>query len=189
MPSLLDLVNDTLSELGRLPVSEIGNSPDAIAVTRKIFSLYKEVLLDYNWNFAVVYVANYSPETINFSPDFVYSYQLPGNYGKFFKWATTGAQWPIYEIVDGLMLANTLPIQYYYIANDIPFENWPPLVARQLVLYVAAKVSPTMTNNLNLSKYLYEQYKDARTKAILENDMERSVTSTPYNEFNRITFV
>jgi len=189
MPSLLDLTNRTLSELGRLPVEAVTDSPDAQVVQNKLIELAPEVLLDYNWNFAVIYVANYSPETINFSPDFVYSYQLPGNFGKFFKWASTGAQWPSYEILDGLMLANTLPIQYYYIANDVPFEFWIPLVARMLVLYAAAKCSPTLTNNIQLTAYLEGEYMKIRTKAILENDMERSVMSTPYNDFDRITFV
>jgi hypothetical protein len=189
MPSLLDLVNRTLLELGRLRVSAITDSPDAEAATEKLLELAPEVLLDYNWNFAIVYVQNFSPETTNFSPDFVYSYQLPGNYGKFYRWATTGAQWPYYAIVDGMMLANTLPIQYYYIANDIPFEAWEPLVARQLVLYAASKLAPTLTNNLQLTGYLENEYMKARTKAILENDMERSVMSTPYNDFDRITFI
>ncbi len=189
MPSLLDLTNRTLSELGRLSVIAITDSPDAVYVSNKILELYQEVLLDYNWNFAVVYVANYSPETTNFSPDYVYSYQLPGNYGKFFKWATTGAQWPLYAIIDGMMLANTLPIQYYYIANDVAFESWTPLVARALVLYAAAKSAPTLTNNIQLANYLENEYMKARVKAILQNDMERSVSSTPYNDFDRITFV
>lgn len=189
MPSLIDLTNRALSELGRLPVQAITDSPDSVAVSNKILELYQEVLLDYNWNFAVVYVANYSPETTNFSPDYVYSYQLPGNYGKFFKWATTGAQWPIYAIIDGLLLANTLPVQYYYIANDVPFEKWTPLVARQIVLYAAAKASPTLTNNEKLTAYLENEYGKARIKAIQQNDMERSVGATPYNDFDRITFV
>jgi hypothetical protein len=189
MPSLLDLTNRALSELGRLPVVRIENSDDAIYVSNKILELYKEVLLDYNWNFAVVYVENFSPETTNFSPDYVYSYQLPGNYGKFYKWATTGAQWPIYAIIDGMMLANTLPIQYYYIANDVDFSVWPPLVARMLVLYAAAKTAPTLTNNVSLTTYLESEYLKMRSKAILQDDMERSVMSTPYNDFNRITFV
>jgi len=189
MPSLLDLTNRSLSELGRLPVVNVDNSQDAQYVQNKILELYKEVLLDYNWNFAVFYVANYSPETNNFSPDYVYSYQLPGNYGKFFKWASTGAQWGIYAIVDGLLLANTLPVQYYYIANDVPFEVWPPLVSRQLVLYAAAKCSPTLTNNVNLTAYLEREYRLIRTQAIQQNDMERSVSSTPYNDFDRVTFV
>lgn len=189
MPSLLDLVNRTLSELGRMSVQQVTDSPDAEAVQNKIIELAPEVLLDYNWNFAIVYVENSSPLTVNFSPDYVYSYQLPGNYGKFFKWATTGAQWPYYAIWDGMMLANTLPVQFYYIANDIPFVDWPPLVARQLVLYAACKTAPTLTNNLQLTGYLEKEYEKARVKAILWNDMERSVMSTPYNDFDRITFV
>lgn len=189
MPSLLDLTNRALSEIGQLPVETISDSNSSLVVSNKILELYREVLLDYNWNFAVVYVADYSPETVNFSPDYVYSYQLPGNYGKFFKWADTGSQWPIYAIWDGLLLANTLPVQYYYIANDVPFEVWPPLVARLLVLYAASKCAPTLTNNLQLATYLYKQYEDARNKAIIENDMERSVMSTPYNDYDRITFV
>lgn len=189
MPSLLDLTNRALSELGKLPVTNVTDSDSALFVQNKILELYQEVLLDYNWNFAVVYVANYSPETTNFSPDYVYSYQLPGNYGKFFKWATTGAQWPLYAIIDGLLLANTLPVQYYYIANDVPFEFWPPLVARQLVLYAASKCAPTLTNNVALTGYLEKEYEKARVKAITQNDMERSVMSTPYNDFDRVTFV
>lgn len=190
MPSLIDLTNRTLAELGQLPIEALSTeTPNAQVVTNKLLELSQEVLLDYNWNFAVVYVANYSPLTINFSPDYVYSYALPGNYGKFFQWASTGSQWPLYAIWDGMLLANTLPVQYYYIANDIPFEVWPPLVARTLVLYAAAKCSPTLTNNVQLTKYLEEEYLKVRDKAIKQNDMERSVQSTPYNDFNRITFV
>jgi hypothetical protein len=147
------------------------------------------VLLDYNWNFAVVYVANYSPETTNFSSDFVYSYQLPGDYGKFFQWAYTGSDWPTYAIWDGMLLANTLPIQYYYISKDIPFEFWPPLVARQLVLYAACKACPTLTNNMQLSEYLEKEYMKARIKAIQENDNERSISRYRYGDFDRVTFI
>lgn len=189
MPSLLDLTNRALSEIGKLPVVAITDNFAAQYVSDKIFELYQEILLDYNWNFAVTYVANYSPLTTNFSPDYVYSYQLPGNYGKFFKWASTGAQWPLYAIIDGMLLANTLPVQYYYIVNDLPFQFWPPLVARMLVLYVAAKSAPTLTENVGLTKYLESEYEKMRTKAILQNDMERSVMSTPYNDFDRTTFV
>ena len=72
MPSLLDLVNRTLSELGRMSVQQVTDSPDAEAVQNKIIELAPEVLLDYNWNFAIVYVENSSPLTVNFSPDYVY---------------------------------------------------------------------------------------------------------------------
>jgi hypothetical protein len=126
---------------------------------------------------------------VNFSPDYVYAYQLPGNYGRFFKWATTGAQWPLYAIWDGQLLANTNPVQYYYIANDIPFVNWPKLPARALVQYAAFMCAPTSTNNVALVKELEDRYKVAMANAIRQNDMERSVRSTPYNDFQRLTLV
>lgn len=189
MPSLLDLVNATLNELGRLPVTAITDGDDSQAIANKITLLAPEILLDYNWNFAVTYVANYSPLTTNFSPDYIYSYALPGNYGKFFKWASTGAQWPNYAIIDGMMLANTLPIQYYYIANDTPFSVWPPLVVRTLVLYAASKIAPAMTNDRSLMAFLEKEYYLKRIDAIRQNDMERSIMSAPYNDFDRVTFV
>lgn len=189
MPSLLSLVNDTLLQLGKLPVQNVTDSEIAQFVQAQILSVYQEVLLAYEWNFAVVYVANYSPMTVNFSPDYVYAYQLPGNYGRFFKWATTGAQWPLYAIWDGQLLANTNPVQYYYIANDIPFVNWPKLPARALVQYAAFMCAPTSTNNVSLVKELEDRYKAAMANAIRQNDMERSVRSTPYNDFQRLTLV
>lgn len=189
MPSLLSLVNNTLLQLGKLPVTQVTDSEVAEFVQAQILALYKEILLAYEWNFAVVYVANYSPMTVNFSPDYVYAYQLPGNYGRFFKWATTGAQWPLYAIWDGQLLANTNPVQYYYIANDIDFQFWPELPARALVQYAAYMCAPTTTNNVELTKGLWERYQLALSNAIRQNDMERSVMSTPYNDFNRITFV
>jgi hypothetical protein len=189
MPSLIQLVNYTLAELGRPSVSATTDTPESEYVTAKIFELYKEVLLEYNWSWAIVYINDSSPLSVNFSPDYVYSYALPGDFGKFYKWATTGAQWPIYAFVDGMLLANTLPVQYYYIVNDAAFEVWTPLVSRMLVLYVAAKSAPTLTNNLQLCAYLENEYVKMRTRAILQDDMERSVQTTPYNDFDRITFV
>lgn len=194
MPSLLDLTNYALAELGRPNVTTIdpldpSTSPDAIYVSNKIIELYKEVLLDYEWNFAVVFVQDYSPLTTNFSVDYVYSYALPGDFGRFFQWAYTGADWPIYAFMDGMLLANTLPVQYYYIRSDVPFEFWPPLVARMLVLYAACKSCPSLTNDVKLTAYLKEEYREMRMKAITQQDMERSVVGTRYNDFDRINFV
>lgn len=189
MLTLLDLTNRALSELGRLSVNAIDNSPDAETVSEKILELAPEVLLEYNWNWAVQYVADYSPVTNNPTPDFVYAYALPGNYGKFFRFASTGADWPIYAIQDQQLLVNTLPVQYYYIVNSTSFDIWPPLVARTLVLYAAAKCALTLTNNIQLTGYLENEYVKMRTRAIQQDDMERGIVSTPYNDFQRITFV
>lgn len=189
MPSQLQLVNRCLSELGRLPVVAITDSPDALYVNAKINELFPEVLLEANWNFAVKYITDDAPLTTIFSPDFSYTYQLPGDFGKFFKWAATGSQWPIYEFADGYLLAQVKPVQYYYIVNQCDPVVLTPLFSRALILYAAAKSAPTLTNNVNLSNYLEKEYMKALTKAILQNDMERSVTTTPYNDFDRITYV
>jgi hypothetical protein len=189
MPSLLQLVNNCLSELGRLPVVAINDSDDARYVSAKIIALFPEVLLEANWVFATRYVNDDAPLTTEFSPDFSYAYQLPGDFGHFFKWASTGAQWPIYQFADGMLLAQTRPVQYYYIVNICDYTVLPPLFARALILYAAAKSAPTLTNNVQLTTYLEKEYMKILTKAILQNDMERSVVETPYNDFNRITYV
>lgn len=189
MPSQLQLVNRALSELGRLPISAISDSPDAQYVAAKINELFPELLQETTWNFCVVYREDSTPLTTNFSPDFVYTYQLPGDFGQFFKWASTGSQWPSYEFTDNLLLAQTLPVQYYYITNQPAFEVLTPLFSRALILYAAAKSAPTLTNNVNLTAYLEKEYMKAITKAILQNDTQRSIQSTPYNDFDRITFV
>lgn len=189
MPSFLELVNRTLSELGRLPVQALSDSDDAVYVGRKIDELYPEVLLDCNWTWAIKYRTDDTPLTVSISPDYIYTYQLPGDFGKFYKWAMTGAQWPIYEFINNFLCAQTRPIQYYYIVNQASYENLTPLFARALVLYAAAKSAPTLTNNVSFAGYLEKEYEKSRIKAILENDMERSVQQMPYNDFNRITYV
>jgi hypothetical protein len=189
MPTQLQLINRTLSELGKLPVTAINDGYDAQYVANKLAELLPELLLEYNWNFAVKYITDDSPLVLEFSPDYSYTYQLPGDFGHFFKWAATGSQWPIYQFTDGYLLAQVKPVQYYYIVNTCAYEVLPPKFARALVLYTAAKSAPTITNNVNLTQYLEKEYEKALAKSILQNDMERSISTTPYNDFDRITFV
>ena len=189
MPTHLQLVNRTLSELGRPSVAAIDESPDAQQASAKIYELAPELYLVYNWSFLVVFTQDSTPLTFNFSPDFIYTYQLPGNFGHFFKWQATGSQWPIYEFAGGYFLAQTLPVGYYYIVNQADPTVYPPLFARALVLYAAAKLSPTLTNNVPLTQYLEKEYEKMIEKAITSDDMLNPHFATPYNDFNRITFV
>ena len=82
-----------------------------------------------------------------------------------------------------------LPVGYYYIVNQAAPEVYTPLFARALVLYAAAKLAPTLTNNVQLTTYLEGQYEKMIAKAITQDDMENPHFATPYNDFNRITFV
>jgi hypothetical protein len=190
MPTQLQLVNRTLSELGRLSVSSIDESPDAEQANAKLLELAPELYELYNWSFLVKYIFDNTPLTANFSPDYNYTYQLPGDFGHFFKWQATGSQWPIYEIVDGLLLAQVKPVGYYYIVNQADPSVYSPLFARMLILYAAAKLAPTLTNNVQLTKYLESEHEKIKSQAITQDDMIGNPHSaTPYNDFNRITFV
>lgn len=189
MPTHLQLVNRTLSELGRLSVASIDESPDAQQASAKIYELEAELFLVYNWTFLVKYTFNNTPLTFNFSPDYSYTYQLPGDFGHFFKWQATGSQWPIYEFADGYLLAQVKPVGYYYIVNQADPLVYTPLFARALILYAAAKLAPTLTNNIQLAQYLEREYEKIIAKAIVQDDMERPVFSTAYNDFDRVNFV
>lgn len=189
MPSQLQLVNRCLAELGRLPVQSINDSPDALYVANKIDELFPEVLLEANWTWAIKYREDDTPLTVSITPDYIYTYVLPGDFGRFYRFASTGAQWPIYEFIDNYLCAQTKPVQYYYIVNQASYQDLLPMFSRALVLYAAAMSAPTLTNNVQLTSYLQKMYQLYLGKAILENDMRRSVTSTPYSDFDRLTYV
>lgn len=189
MPTHLQLVNRALSELGQLPVASVNESPSAQQISAKIYELEPELYLVYNWSFLVKFIFDNTPLTFNFSPDYNYTYQLPGDFGHFFKWQDTGSQWPIYQFVDGYLLAQVKPVGYYYIVNQAQAEVYPPLFARALILYAAAKSAPTLTNDVQLATYLEKEYEKMIAKAITSDDMLNPHFATPYNDFNRITFV
>ena len=189
MPTQLQLVNRTLSELGRLAVASITESPDAQQASAKLIELVPELYLEANWSFLVKFILDNTPLTFNFSPDYSYTYQVPTDVGRFFKWQDTGSQWPIYQFADGYLLAQTKPVGYYYIVNQAAPEVYTPLFARALVLYAAAKLAPTLTNNVQLAAYLEKEYKDMLVNAVRQDDMLNPHFATPYNDFNRITFV
>jgi hypothetical protein len=189
MPTLIELVNRTLSELGRPTVAAIDESQDATQTAAKLIELAPELYLEANWSFLVKFVFDNTPLTFNFSPDYNYTYQLPGDFGRFFKWQYTGSQWPIYEFADGYLLAQVLPVGYYYIVNQAMPEVYTPVFARALVLYAAAKLSPTLTNNVDLTKYLEGEYMRILGKAITQDDMLNPHFSTAYNDFDRLNFV
>jgi hypothetical protein len=189
MPTHLQLVNRTLSELGRLSVAAITESPDAQQASAKIYELEPELYLVYNWSFLTKYIFDNTPLTTNVSPDYSYTYQLPGDFGHFFKWQYTSSQWPIYQFFDGLLLAQVKPVGYYYIVNQADPIVYTPLFARALVLYAASKLCPTLTNNIQLTAYLESEYTKMIAKAIVQDDMERPVFATAYNDFDRIQYV
>lgn len=188
MPSKLELINRVLSQLGKLPVTAISDSEASMYIGAKIDELHPELLLVYDWAWALVYRVDNTPLVSNFSPDYTYSYQLPSNFGKFSHWAR-GSGYPYYAFVNGMLLANTKPIQYWYVVNNAAYEVLPPLYTRSLVLYAAAMSALFLTNNTQLTSYLEKEYKQALTRAVMQASMEQSIRGVAYNDYNRINYL
>lgn len=189
MTSKLTVVNQALQELGRLPVTAINDDDSAIVISNKLDALLPEMLLRTDWNFAIQYVSINTPLSSDFSPEFTYSYQLPFDFGRFDRFSPTITYAGNYRIVDGMLLSNVRPVQFYYVVNNISYASIPALFERALVMYVSARTCMTLTNNVQLTTYLEGEYKEALMNAILSNDMERRVVTMPYNDFDRTTFV
>lgn len=185
-PSKLDVVNQVLSELGRLPVDNIDTDDQAQIVSKRLDTLLPEFLLRTPWNIAIKYVTDNTPLTQNFSPEFVYTFQLPFDYGRMFKF---WQMWYDYEILDNFLLSNQRPVMYYYVVNNIDYDLITPLFMRCLVLYTASTVSMVLTQDLKLTQYLYMAYKEKLNDAILQNDMDRRVQATPHNDFDRLSYI
>lgn len=186
--SKLNVVNQALIELGKLPVENIAESEWAQLISTKVDLLLPMMLKDANWNFAVKYRSDSTPITQNFTPDLNYTYQLPADFGRFFKFSTNC--FPLrYEFFDNYLVSNVYPIQYYYIVNNLDYSAFETLFFRALSIYAASDCCTVLTNNTALTQELRQKYLDAKSNAILFNDMQREITQTPFNDFNRQSYI
>lgn len=189
MVSKLDLINDVLGELGIPTVTAESDSPAAQYVGRKLDRLHRTLLRATNWIWALKYRYDNTPLIQNFSPDYNYAYALPADYGRFYRWATSGAQWPIYTIADGRILSQTKPIQFYYVVNNASYEVISPQYEQTLIFFTAYMCSAQLTENLQLTAFLKQEFRTSRVEAIMFNNMELPTYTAPYNDYNRITYV
>ena len=191
MPSKLEVVNQILSEIGRPPVASLSNSDDAsLIISPRVDLLSQELLERANWKFAILYRTDSTPLPVSISPDFPWTFQLPANFGSFYKTSPQNPNFGLYyEFIDNFICTNANPIQYYYIINQIDYATIPVLFMRILVLYTASTVSLSLTNNAQLTRFLEDKYMRKLDDALRQNDMQRYVQSTPYNDFNRQTFI
>lgn len=186
MPSKLFVVNQALLEIGRPTVTAYTDSDDATLLWNKLDILLPELLLAYTWNFAIVYVKDNTPLTTNFSPQYNYTFQLPADYGRMALFVNPQFS---YQVVDGLILANYQPIEYYYVSLNTSYGSLPVPFVRALSIYAAADSCAVLTNNVNLTQFLYKKYEDKLADAIQINDQERRIISKPYNDFDRMQII
>lgn len=191
MPSELDVVNQALNLIGRLPVTNVNDDDSAFLMSNRLAVLYPELLKSASWNFAIAYRFDNTPLTQNISPDFQYNYQLPANYGRFdrFSWSLTTQFGFYYRIIDNVIMTNARPISYYYVVSDASYSVITSTFQQALVFYVASQTCLALTNDKSLTAYLNEQYYEWLARAVLQNDQEREIESTPFNDFNRQAYI
>lgn len=191
MPSLLDVTNQVLSKLGRPPVQDVANSEAATQISQQIPLFLQDMLMKYIWNFAIKFFTSSTPITNPISKEFLYNYEFPFDYGRFFRWEFPAAtQFGMYyEIIDGLIMTNVLPISFYYVVNNIDISLIPVPFEQALIYYTAWLTCAQITNNIPLKNSLGQDYEMMFVNAVQWNDMERMKVQVLYNDFNRQTYI
>lgn len=190
MPNQTQIVNQVLNELGRLPVTDITLSQDTVLISNKIDVLLPELLLRTDWNFAIKFVVDNTPLTVPISTEYPYNYQLPPDYNRIDRMSWFAVNFGlIYRIIDNVIMTNTKPIQYYYVTDTVDLSKISDTFYRALVLYVASASCMAITQDEKLAAYLKLEYREKLADAVRQNDMDRMITTTPYNDFNRSTYI
>jgi len=188
--SRLDIVNQALTELGRLPVTNINNSEDATLLDAKLNLLLPVLLQETVWNFAILFRKDSTPLTTPLTPDFTYSYQLPADYGRMFQFGNINNNFSQpYLISNNIISTNEKPISYYYVINDVNVESVSTMFFRAISLFIASDAALVLTENEKLTQYLRQKYEEEKGKAVNLNDMERYITTRPHNDYDRRIFV
>ena len=191
MASQLEIVNQVLTEFSALPVTNVNDSDAAFLISQRLPILIIDLLKHAAWNFAIKYRTDNTPLTQNISPDFLYNYQLPPDYCRFdrFSWSNSPQFGFYYRIIDNVIMTNTKPINYYYVTNTIDLANITAPFEMALVYYLAYTLCIPITQDKTLREELRKEYKEWLDKAIQQNNMERYISSTPYNDFDRQVYI
>lgn len=181
----INVINQALIELGKQTVSNENDRQDSQVLSKKIDLLFPLLLRAAPWSFSIVYRQDSTPLSVNFSPDYTYSYQLPSDYGRMYKFGFNTPGYP-YQINDGILQTNLNPIQYYYVLNDVPYDVISYNFYRALSIFAAADTAIVLTQNVQLAGYLKQKFEEAKSEAILEDSMEQFNVATQFNDFDRI---
>jgi hypothetical protein len=183
----LTIINHALSELGMEAVTTISDSNAAAILGIKLSVLMPILLQSALWKFAMKFKSDKTPMQSQISPKFQYSYYLPNNYGRFVRLASKFDC--DFLIMDRFICSDNYPFEYYYMVNSVDYEAMPINFSYILGLYVASESAIAITRNVQLAQYLTSKFEKERTKAILTDDMERVISQSTRNSFDRMVFV
>lgn len=190
MPSQLDVINYALTEIGRMPVVNASDSKDALLMQYKVDSLLRKYLKLTDWNFAIKFIIDNTPVASPFSPEFLYSFQLPADFGRMDRISPLTINFALYyRIIDNFICTNTKPFEYYYVVNQCPYGDLDDTSFIAMGMYLASESAMALTNNIQLVAYLKQSYQKCLADAMRFNDMERMIQNTPYNDFDRQSYI
>lgn len=188
MPNtLVNMVNQVLNELGRLAVTTVNDTQDALLISQKLAYLLPEALQWTDWNFAIKFIQDFNPRSEPFSTEYPYAFQLPADFGRFDRFSFQNYNNSLYRFLDGLLLSTTTPVAYYYVVNEVDYAVMTPLFQRVLVLYCASTICTALTQNAALKVDLYKEFIKKQAEAVMQNDRERQVCTMP-NDFDRVMY-
>lgn len=196
--NLINIVSGVLAKLGRVPVTNIQDSNDAIIIAHQMPLFLGELLLKAPWTFATKYYFTNTPITVNLEQNPLISFQyqnnfaLPYDYGRF--WRFVGLNSPTfgldYQIIDNVFQCNTSFLAMYYTVNFCEYSaitNQAFLAA--LIHYAASQVALSLTNRMDLKQEQEAEYLTKIGDAISQNAYEQELVQTAYNDFSRRTYI
>lgn len=185
----LELVNRVLNEIGEPAVNAIDETHSSTFIANRIDDFIPQLLQITSWDFAVRLKDDNSPLSSNRFTDWQYNYQLPADFGQFFKFSRDAYNVINFDIYESILVSDTRPLKYYYISNQVNPDNFEPLFVDLLTLFTAARSAKAITEDKGLSQQLMSWFEHIKNEAVLQNSMQEAIRHKPHNDFDRNFFI
>ena len=163
MASETDLLNDSLSQIGALPITAIDDGSVAANHCQRLFPALRDSLLrSHHWNFATRRAVLAAEATAPLF-EFTYAYPLPADFLKIVEFngdssVTSLAGRYTIEGGDGYrkLLTNDSTVQIVYLARVTNPDQWDPIFYQVLATWLASKLALAIPKDASTSKALLE---------------------------------
>jgi len=172
MASETDLLNDSLGQIGALPVTAIDDgSVNANYCLRFYPTLRDSIIRSHHWNFALKW-QQLSPDVTGPIADFAYAYTLPPYCLKVIDYGGNLPSTPPivltlpdpfyrylarYKIEGRKLVSNDGTAFIHYLRRVTNPDEWDPLMYQATAMWLASKLASAITKDLKLSNALLTQ--------------------------------
>lgn len=183
----VQIVNEVMIELGRLPVISTTDDDWAQLIASRIDYDIKYIIGMHSWAWATKFIADSAVVLVPPNPDYTYGFQLPADFINFNRQRNN-----LDYLVQGQVIcSNSASIQYFYIANPIQdngvtdYTVLPNYFVRLVVYYTANRVSLPLTENTDIKRANAQDFLKEMTVAKWQDAMLNPVRGAPYNQYDR----